>query len=519
MTDKSTTASMPNIDTLPPEISRLIASAFPQSHQGPALTALCQTSKTLCAIYQPVIFEFAKILHERQIHSFTYALVCKPSLAKVVTKASILFHDHPFRPEMVRIHHSVKDKLKTMDFWSYDWQKKLDDMDPRALCGLLIALLPELTEFKMTTKQMTTITYSPDDQDGEDHSDEEDEEGVPLRTEFRYFRPYDGGFPTSVETISDVLISARDLFGIAAETCPNMLPKMQHIHTWKSVGLIPMFVLALPSLKTVEFEIGRGMVLRNISNVDLLPSHAPAFKTITSVTIRIDTDIILNELYQPQLLVCVRGLLERLKNLKRIMIILPSPIIVFNDLTQVLSGAAKSLEVTYGLCYFKPGIRRIADHATIPPMLHLTESLVVPEAMLVSKKGSQLTLLESKDASAFLGVKSLTITNATKLTFTLLVNILQYRLSTFHNLRRLHISYVKTSCLLDHIGNDDHGSGGSDESTNEDDTHEGSNAEEGDGHTSDSNVAESIEAAQKLHEHLCNDLMGFGIHVTRGYDT
>ncbi|PVI06169.1 hypothetical protein DM02DRAFT_681623 [Periconia macrospinosa] len=415
--------------TIPVEMARAIIENIPSSSRVSALLALSSTNSSCRNYYQPMLFKHIIARSPEQIYILAYAVTTNPSLVQYVKSAEMIV-DEPFQPgsrgaELPPLHPKIFQAAKALKFWSEDWQRSLNERSVHSGCGLLLALLPGLDTLSITTRKIITCPSV-------------SSYGNPLS---------DFG---SKWILTRVHISTQDLFGPVAETYPDALPKLSNLKKWNSNGLMPVFAFKLSNVQSIEFSIRERELDGKFPFNDLIPSDAPAFKTIESVVIRADTLLCMSASPNRKCVQqYVRNLLQKLTKVKTLSVILwprnfkylpHLPYLDIGEFFGMLGGPAASLKVTIdweGLDYYlfwTIGTNKL-------PQLCLTQYLELPQKLLFLK--GHLTILDSPNGPSVFKVESLRITRVwigTE-TQTLLSTILEYRNSMYHCLKKLHLTY------------------------------------------------------------------------------
>ncbi|PVH93408.1 hypothetical protein DM02DRAFT_227928 [Periconia macrospinosa] len=415
---------MPSLLDMPAELAEaigleLLASDAPLED---IFNKVCILNSKAREIYQKMLFYDISLCDSNQMRRLARAIITNPSLAKEVKRMEVTFA--PNSPTD-RAYEEIFAKARTFEFFSRRWEMLLNKTSPFALCGLLIALLPQLTELKVTTQRMELVT-------GEDGW--EDDQWC-----FGQSSPYD----------SRAMASAEDFFGAAALSCPEKISLPKKLRTWRSIGMVPFFVFQFWALETLEFDVGPWMENLRIDRHDIVPSHGLAFDTIKNLIIKSDAVRFSEDRHyygDPH----IRYLLEKLVQLQSIKFVIRQrgsqgkDNIKFTLLAKELTGPASSLivELLPSLWHVP---RADIQAAKELPNLCLTKHVELPEAMLVNSE-SELnyapdTLFDEPRSATVFQMETLKITNATKDSSQLLLAILNHRSSRFSRLTHLVISY------------------------------------------------------------------------------
>lgn len=255
-----------NIDTIPPEIARMIIdqlsdekelSIKPCLSRPPilpckgkwrprtwALLALSMVNKAASSRFRPILYETVSVHELWSFLSLAEALL-DPNLACFVKHATLV----PSVFKGVCSHHGPTEKLlegiKKADIWSQSWEDSIVTFDPHALCGFILTLVPNLITLDIATTQM-------------------------LHAWFKCLGKYQGvkdkrqkaqNFAEHYIERTNFLVSPTDLFGHIAESDPERTPKLAHLKRLTTRGLVPLFFFNLASLDTISIDIGNPLHL------------------------------------------------------------------------------------------------------------------------------------------------------------------------------------------------------------------------------------------------------------------
>lgn len=242
------------------------------------------------------------------------------------------------------------------------------------------------------------------------------------------------------------LTLASSFYGPLGECHLDTLPKLQNLHNLILHGQMPEFVLRLPELKTISFNLKFDNVPTTRYPDPLMPSRAPVYDTITSVTICLDKNF--NSFWGldgTEILPYMTRFIQKLKNLRQVKILFES-----------LEYSIKHFPVwNFIRDHYRTRLPRTMPYKILKSYAQLetnsrfpvTKHATIPEFVLVTLVFWGARILD--DASWFPTLHSLTICSAAHISGYILTDILQLRKSWFSSLRLLTIQYRKESRLLD----------------------------------------------------------------------
>lgn len=473
------------------------------------------TSKALREIYKPILFEHVSAGTPKQFCALALALVRDPSIAAQVTKADMNVEED-FQVSSAVLDTEVRGAAKKMGIWGKVWDEMPAAKQPHAMCGLLLALLPNITKLQITTRKMICEDEAPG------WPTEPEQIVMMPKSQKAIWRYHEmsSWHGECHQDVADTMISTVDLFGFLANSCPKRLPKLQNLQEWKSNGWMPLFSFGIPSLKTIDFSLGIFISPYESSLHEFLPDDSPIFESVENITIRCDLSLF-GRMSDSGPESHIREMLQRFNNVKSLTVAM-RPIdysfnlrdndnLDFNMLFDKLVGSATSLTVQLDTIY--PEDLSNAKKATALPDLHLTNKLELPELALLGEKGALTSVLDSPSGASVFMMHTFIITNATEQIETILMTLLEHRRSRFYLLKELHISYIMGSGLLESSYNETdgaHGANGEEES-------DGKEEVDFDGQTDGED--EDGDGGSRVHINLYKLLEDEGITVVRRYDS
>lgn len=502
---------MPNIDTIPCEVARIIIDNVEGTMEDSitlkydlpwkrALRALSQTNKAARRIYLAMLFE--NVIAEKDYEFVRLIkILLDPELASCV-KHAILLPRKKFGSCSITLDNTDLARIRTMDIWSEAWQNSLVLHSPHALCGLILALVPNLVTLRITTVKMNYDWWPKPWSRSAVFTMPLPRPGIfrnrlyPEKTEEMNWNPPQAPDDESTTSLSQTLISAADLFGPVANSHPEKIPNLANLYHLTTTGLVPLFFLNLPKLESIAMEIESHALPTAIDRREFPQINAANNETITDITISIFADVT-KEPHRQSSFNYLKDFSERMLRAKRLTIKVDESWRYKLDLgllSAMIGGSAASLSVDVFTGpgqndgFYLSGLCQLPD-------LHMKEIVNLPEYMLINYNNPQKALTREMESSSVFRMRSLRIYNATSNVGKILSIILRDRKSRFPDLGRLEVRYARSSRLSAPRENEEPG-----ETSNE-----GENE----------NI---LRGNQRLLQTLRRSLQQWGIEVIFGYD-